>query len=133
MAGHETTANSISFTLLELAKHPEVQMKIRQEIREMNAAKIASGDSDPSISDLDSMPYTIAVVKVNFDDFYTATALIDFLGIIPYASHCVPHHSKRRKGRRVTFIGTHYNEFGPRHQRGSCTERNKPDIIFRGI
>lgn len=64
LAGHETTANSISFSLLELAKHPEVQMRIRQEIRETNFAKATRGESELHVQDLDSMPYTIAVVKV---------------------------------------------------------------------
>jgi cytochrome P450 len=66
LAGHETTANSISFSLLELAKHPEVQMRIRQEIREMNFAKAARGESELDVQDLDSMQYTIAVVKVHW-------------------------------------------------------------------
>ncbi|KAK0434781.1 cytochrome P450 [Armillaria borealis] len=33
-AGHETTANTLSFALLELVAHPECQTKLRQEIRE---------------------------------------------------------------------------------------------------
>lgn len=41
-------------------------MKLRQEIREMNSVKVARGDPEPNISDLESMPYTIAVVKVRF-------------------------------------------------------------------
>lgn len=32
MVGHETTSCSVIFTLLELARHPEVQAKLRAEI-----------------------------------------------------------------------------------------------------
>ncbi|KAG7439454.1 cytochrome P450 [Guyanagaster necrorhizus] len=32
-AGHETTANTLSWTLLELSRHPEVQDRLRAEIR----------------------------------------------------------------------------------------------------
>ena len=33
MVGHETTAGSLNFTLLDLARNPEVQQKLREEIQ----------------------------------------------------------------------------------------------------
>lgn len=33
MVGHETTAGSVNFTLLQLARHPEVQRRLREEIQ----------------------------------------------------------------------------------------------------
>jgi cytochrome P450 len=57
--GHETTANSISWALWELAKNPTVQTKLRAEIR---AARARAG-SDLSMVDLDDMPYSLAIVK----------------------------------------------------------------------
>jgi hypothetical protein len=50
--------------LFELAKHPEIQTRLRAEIRETEAAIHARGDVDFSIADFDSMPYTTAVMKV---------------------------------------------------------------------
>ena len=61
-AGHETTSNSIGWTLLELARHPDVQKKLRQEIHDMESTVRAQG-STPSQSDIEQMPYLQAVIK----------------------------------------------------------------------
>jgi len=63
-AGHETTSNSLSWILLEIARHPKVQSRLRDEIREMEAAIRARGDTQFIMADLDAMPYTTAVIKV---------------------------------------------------------------------
>ncbi|OJA08928.1 hypothetical protein AZE42_05320 [Rhizopogon vesiculosus] len=62
-AGHETTSNTISWTLLELSRRPEIQSRLRAEIRGIEAAMHARGDAEFTIADLDDMPYTTAVVK----------------------------------------------------------------------
>ncbi|KAJ8585426.1 cytochrome P450 [Rhizopogon salebrosus TDB-379] len=62
-AGHETTSNTITWALLELAKQPEIQSRLRAEIRKTEAAIHARGDADFTIADFDSMPYTTAVMK----------------------------------------------------------------------
>ncbi|KAH9942950.1 PAH-inducible cytochrome P450 monooxygenase PC-PAH 1 [Amylocystis lapponica] len=62
-AGHETTASSTTWLLWELAKHPEVQDKIRHEISAIRARVSARGDADFQVSDFDAMTYTIAVIK----------------------------------------------------------------------
>lgn len=63
LAGHETTANTISWGLLELAKQPKMQSRLREEIWETEAAVHARGDVDFTIADFDAMPYTTAVMK----------------------------------------------------------------------
>jgi len=63
-AGHESTANTIGWSLLELAKHPEVQSRLRTEIREAEAAALARGDPEITITDIDHMTYLHAVTKV---------------------------------------------------------------------
>ena len=50
--------------MLELAKHPEIQSRLRAEIRETEAAMRARGDAEFTMADFDAMPYTTAVVKV---------------------------------------------------------------------
>ncbi|KAJ7634739.1 cytochrome P450 [Roridomyces roridus] len=61
--GHETTAITMSWTLWELTKHPEVQAKMREEIAETERAMGARGDSELNYTDLEAMPFTIAVMK----------------------------------------------------------------------
>ena len=56
--------------MLELAKHPEIQSRLRVEIRETEAAIHARGDVDFAVADFDAMPYTTAVMKVR-DTFKT--------------------------------------------------------------
>ncbi|RDB24999.1 hypothetical protein Hypma_008013 [Hypsizygus marmoreus] len=60
LAGHETSATTLCWVLLELARHPEVQAKLRAEIRAMEQSR--SG-SEFTAHDLDSMSYLSAVLK----------------------------------------------------------------------
>ncbi|OAX39240.1 cytochrome P450 [Rhizopogon vinicolor AM-OR11-026] len=62
-AGHETTANTLSWALFELAKRPDIQSRLREEIRETEATVLARGDTEFTMADLDAMSYTTAVVK----------------------------------------------------------------------
>ncbi|KAG7090931.1 hypothetical protein E1B28_010004 [Marasmius oreades] len=60
LAGHETSATTLTWVLYELARHPEVQRKLREEIRAREASR--SGP-DFTANDFDNMPYMAAVVK----------------------------------------------------------------------
>ncbi|KAG6898148.1 hypothetical protein C0992_004864 [Termitomyces sp. T32_za158] len=62
LAGHETSATSLCWILLELARHPEFQDRLRAEIR---ATEISSGRKYSSFTanDLDSMQYLAAILK----------------------------------------------------------------------
>ncbi|KAG7441875.1 cytochrome P450 [Guyanagaster necrorhizus] len=59
-AGHETSGNTLSWLLFELAKAPAIQQKLRAEIR---ANLMLQNRSDLAPSDLDSMTYLNAVLK----------------------------------------------------------------------
>ena len=63
LAGHETTASSMTWLLYELARHPDYQQKMRDEVKAIRARVAERGDSDFSVSDLDSMTYTLAAMK----------------------------------------------------------------------
>ncbi|KIM45089.1 hypothetical protein M413DRAFT_441752 [Hebeloma cylindrosporum] len=60
---HETSATTLCWVLLEVARNPTVQKKLRDEIRTMEHAIHARGDSDFTATDLDNMPYLSAVIK----------------------------------------------------------------------
>ena len=57
LAGHETTAVSLSWTWYLLSQHPEAGEKLRQELGEV------LGGRTPQLEDLARLPYTDKVVK----------------------------------------------------------------------
>ena len=65
LAGHETTANSVTWLLYELAKHPEFQEKLRAEIAEKRGEILARGDQEFTMEDLESMKFMQAAIVVS--------------------------------------------------------------------
>ncbi|WP_248869094.1 cytochrome P450 [Streptomyces halobius] len=57
LAGHETTAISLAFTLHLLARHPEEQARVREEIDQVLA------DGPPTAADLDRLPRVTRALK----------------------------------------------------------------------
>jgi cytochrome P450 len=57
LAGHETTANLLSWTFHLLSKHPEVERRVREEARRV------LGDRDPVLEDVRSLEYTKMVIE----------------------------------------------------------------------
>ena len=62
-AGHETSAKTLVWYFHAIAKHPEAQMRIREEIAHVRAR---SAGEEFTVADLDSMVYTLATLKVVF-------------------------------------------------------------------
>ncbi|KAJ3761819.1 cytochrome P450 [Lentinula raphanica] len=60
LAGHETSSTSLVWCILEVARHPEVQTKLREEIR---ATERKLNGRDFTANDFDNMPYMAAVLK----------------------------------------------------------------------
>jgi len=56
LAGHETTANALAWTLYLLAQHQETRARVEAEVD-------ALGGVTPSYEDLVRLPYTLAVLK----------------------------------------------------------------------
>ena len=57
LAGHETTANALSWTLMLLAQHPEVRQQLETELRQVLQGRL------PTIEDLGNLRYTSQIVK----------------------------------------------------------------------
>ncbi|KAI0373422.1 PAH-inducible cytochrome P450 monooxygenase PC-PAH 4 [Pilatotrama ljubarskyi] len=75
LAGHETTSNTVTFLLYELANHPEYQTRMREEIRESRARIKARGDVDFRMEDLDSMTTCLNAIKETLRVHPIATGL----------------------------------------------------------
>ncbi|KAL0575665.1 hypothetical protein V5O48_006322, partial [Marasmius crinis-equi] len=65
VVGHESTASTLSWTLLTLSRHPEVQSRLREELREKERQIALEGRAQNGLTadDLDALPYLNAVVK----------------------------------------------------------------------
>lgn len=59
-AGHETTASSMTWALLALCQHPEMQARLREEIR-ANLPSIEDSSKPMSAEIMDGLPYLHAV------------------------------------------------------------------------
>ncbi|GAA5911789.1 cytochrome P450 [Sporobolomyces salmoneus] len=63
LAGHETTSTSLTWTLWTLARYPEKQSKLREEIREARKAAKSKGLEEIESDDLAALPYLDAVTR----------------------------------------------------------------------
>ena len=90
LAGHETTSKTVgtpastillnvvfmilqlTFGLWELAKHGDVQEKLRTEINETLRTVEGRGDTDFTANDFESMPYLVAFTKVRRNHRFTS-------------------------------------------------------------
>ena len=59
IAGSETTSTLLNWTVLYLAKYPDIQAKMRQELDE-----VVGRSRMPTVADRDNTPYTEAVLQV---------------------------------------------------------------------
>jgi cytochrome P450 len=57
VAGHETTANALSWTFYLLSKHPDIERRLFEEVRTV------LGDRSPTLADLPQLEFTERVIK----------------------------------------------------------------------
>jgi cytochrome P450 len=68
-AGHETTANALTFTLYLLSQHPDVERTLRDEIDRVLGGRV------PVADDVDRLPYTRMVLSESMRLYPPAWAL----------------------------------------------------------
>ena len=75
--------------MLEIARHPHVQSKLRSEIREKEREIHARGDVEFSANDFDSMLYLNAVIKASRKLIFCRISMLTLrLGGPTIPSHC---------------------------------------------
>jgi cytochrome P450 len=85
LAGHETTANALSWTWHLLSEHPEVESRLQEELREVLA------DRPPTVGDLPRLRYTDMVVKESMRLYPPAWAFgREALADCEIGGYCVP-------------------------------------------
>ena len=86
-AGHETVANTLIWTLLEIARNPTIQTRLRREIRSVEQSVRLRGDSEFTLVDCEAMTYLNAVIKVSMTiRFIDAVLTYRNTGITPFPS-----------------------------------------------
>lgn len=70
LAGYETTASALAFTLHLLSQHPEAQERVREE------AQRSLGGREAGVTDLDTLPYTAQVIDEALRLFPTVPTLV---------------------------------------------------------
>ena len=84
LAGHETTAVSLSWTWYLLSQHPEVEEKLRQELSHV------LGGRTPQLEDLPRLPYTDKVVKESMRLYPPAWSLARTVKELELAGYRIP-------------------------------------------
>jgi hypothetical protein len=137
LAGHDTTASTLSWFLWEIAKHPESQERIRTEVAAFREQK---GEELPTAADLDNMTYTQAALKVlprrtiqelpfSSDDWL----FFPFLGVDEAAPDRLGS-SQSSRTRRCDSLGVPYHyEFGRANFVHSDQERHSHRHLHRRV
>lgn len=61
LAGHETTSTMLTWTLWTLARYPDIQTRLRKEIRAARKEARANGQDEVSSDELNGLEYLDAV------------------------------------------------------------------------
>ncbi len=109
-AGEGTTSATLSWMLFELAKYPEYQARMRDEVRAARAQVTERGDVDFTSEDLDGMKATVAAIKVGWLKMAVESSMLwvlieEYAGNAPLPPDRVPSMACCRAGRRLATLG----------------------------
>ncbi|XP_044730897.1 cytochrome P450 4d2-like [Chrysoperla carnea] len=90
--GHDTVSSGISFTLYLLANHPEIQTRAFEEVRDICGDNL---NDQPSLSDLNKMPYLEAIIKESMRLYPPVPVILRNLSEDLQLDNCVlPKHTR---------------------------------------
>ncbi|ORE06120.1 cytochrome P450 [Rhizopus microsporus var. microsporus] len=104
IAGHDTTANTLAWTLYELAKNPDIQAKVLQEIADNHI----SHDELPTPEQISNLKYMHQVLKETLRKYPPVRALSKYC-----KKECIlPGGYKIKSGQpcSIQVYGMHHNE-----------------------
>ncbi|KHJ42754.1 unspecific monooxygenase [Trichuris suis] len=73
LAGYETTSNALSYSVYELARHPEIQEKLRSEIMDYHKNE----DEKPSYESVEGMVYLDCVIRETLRCYPLASGVVN--------------------------------------------------------
>lgn len=62
LAGHETSSTTLTWLLWRLSSQPQMQQRLREEFRAARRAAVEAGREEPTMDELEALPYLDAVV-----------------------------------------------------------------------
>jgi len=129
LAGHETTANALSWTWYLLAEHPEAEARLLEELSE-----VLSGRA-PTVGDLPRLRYTDMVVKESMRLYPPAWAFgRETVGDCEIGGYHVPAGTQLIMSQWVTHRDPRYyeraEEFRPERWADGSTEMLPPYAYF---
>ena len=101
MAGYETTSQTLSWLFYQIARHPEIAVSIRQEMKKFDSAQRLSAP------DLAMLKYTTSVIKETMR-FYPAVWLMVRRNIS--SAVLAPYYLPKRSILLLNVYGMHHNQ-----------------------
>ncbi|KAI0745029.1 cytochrome P450 [Earliella scabrosa] len=101
-AGHETTAATLTFLTYELARHPEYQTRMREEILAAKSKIEQRGDSEFTMDDLEGLTVTVNAIK----ETLRMHSIVSYLPRLASKDDVIPlsHPIVSTKGETITEI-----------------------------
>lgn len=122
LAGQETTSNTIAWALLEFARYPDVQRRLRNEIHAMERTIRQRGDTGFTVADFEAMPYLQATIREIFrfnPVVYHLFRMSKKDDVIPLSKSITTRSGKTvsevpiPKGLRIVVSVAAYNRYAP--------------------
>ena len=107
MAGYDTTGTTLAFACYDLAKHPDVQEKLREEVEEI----VGDSSRELTYDDLQNMTYVDQIIS----ETLRFRSLIPLLNRVVEKDYKLPGHDIVLKRDQSVWINVMSLHFDPNH------------------